>query len=84
MVEQTCKSLPYDGITIFSQALIVETINLGDLFTFMISSQNGVSIWKSDFESDEQCDSFYRVVTSINIVSHEKVVVFWQLASDFE
>ena len=75
VIEQTCEVLPHVGISIFSQALVIEAVDLGDLLALMITSQNGDSVWVPDFECDEQSDSLNRVVTSINVIPHEKIVV---------
>jgi hypothetical protein len=50
----------------------------------MISSEDGDSILKSDFEGDEQGHGLHRVVSTINIVPHEQVVRIWGFTTDFE
>ena len=57
-IEQICKIFPYVSITIFSHALIVETINLRDLSSFVISSQDCYSISPSDFDCDKESHAF--------------------------
>ena len=57
-IEQICKIFPYVCITIFSHALIIETINLRDLSSFVISSQNCYSISPSDFYRDKKSHTF--------------------------
>ena len=53
VIEERSEILPNVGISILSQALIVETINLGDLFGLMVTTENGDSLRIPDFHSDE-------------------------------
>ena len=70
-IEETGEVLPYVGITIFSEALIIESVDLRNLLTLVISSENSDSIWIPDLESHEKCDSLNRVISSVNVVSHK-------------
>jgi len=84
VIEQACEILPNIGISVLSQALIIKSIDLGDLLTLVITSQDGNSVWVSNFESDEKSHGLNRVVTSIDVISHEKVVVIRQSTTNFE
>ena len=84
VIEETGEVLPDIGITVLSQALIIESINLGDLLALVISSQDGDSAWVSDLEGDQEGNSLDWVVASINVISHEEIVVVWELSSNFE
>ena len=53
-VEERSEVLPHISISILSEALIVETVDLGDLLTFVVSSQNGDTIRKSYLEAYEE------------------------------
>ena len=53
VVKKRSEILPNIGIAVFSKALIVESINLSDLFAFVVASEDGDSAWISDFESEE-------------------------------
>jgi hypothetical protein len=76
-VEQVGKEAPHIGIPVFSEALVVETVYLGDLPTLVIPAQNGDPLAVSELERNEQSDSFYRVVSTIDVVSHEQIVCVW-------
>lgn len=69
VVEQICEILPNVGIAIFSEAFVVEAIDLSDLAGFVITTENRNSLWVSNLEGNEEGDGFYRVITSINIVA---------------
>jgi len=84
VIEQACEILPNIGISVLSQALIIKSIDLGDLLTLVITSQDGNSVWVPNFESDEKSHGLNRVVTSIDVISHEKVVVIRQSTTNFE
>jgi len=50
----------------------------------MVSSKNGDSFSESDFEGHEQRHCFYRVITSVDVITHEQVICIWRFASDFK
>jgi len=83
-IKQVRKKLPHIGIAVFAHALIIETINLGDLSTFVIASKNSDAFSVAYFETDKQSDCFNGVVTSVYVVTHEEVVSVWRFASDLE
>ena len=84
IVKSVGKMLPHICIPIFPETFVVESINLGDLTTLMISSENGDAVSVSDFQSDEKSDGFQRIISPINIVSHEQVICFRAVAADTE
>jgi len=43
VIEKGCEVLPHVGVSVFSQALIIEPINLGNLFGLVITSKDGNS-----------------------------------------
>tara|TARA_B110000503_G_C6887751_1_gene305421 strand:+ start:148 stop:426 length:279 start_codon:yes stop_codon:yes gene_type:complete len=53
VIEKTCEVLPNIGITVLSEALIIESIDLGDLLTLMVSSEDGDSAWVPNLEGDQ-------------------------------
>lgn len=69
VVEKVGEVLPYVGITILSEALIVEAVDLSDLAGFVVTTEDCNSLRVSDLEGNEEGDGFDRVVTSINIVA---------------
>ena len=76
--------MPDVGISVFPKALIVESINLSDLLAFVISSQDGDSAWVSHLQGDQEGHGLDGVVSSINVISHEEIVVVGKLSSNFE
>jgi len=50
----------------------------------VVATKDGNALGISDFESYEESDSFYGVVTSINIITHEEVVGIWVWAPNSE
>lgn len=52
--------------------------------SLVIASEDGNSVRETHFERDEKCDSLNRVVTTVNIVTHEEIVGFGALTSDLE
>lgn len=53
VVEEVCKILPYVGIAILSEALVIEAIDLGNLAGFVVSTEDCNSLGVSDFEGNE-------------------------------
>lgn len=84
IIEETGEVLPNIGISVFPKALIIESINLCDLLALVISSKDGDSAGVSDFQRHQEGHSLDRVVSSVNIVTHEKVVVIWELTTNLE
>lgn len=70
-VEKFSEELPHIGISILSLTLIIEAIHLRDLPTLMISSENSDSVSVSNLKCDEESHRLYRVVSSVNVVSHK-------------
>lgn len=59
VVEEVGEVFPNVCVAVLSKTFIVETVDLGDLSGFMISSKDGDSGWISDLESDKKCDCFH-------------------------
>ena len=84
VVKKISQHLPYVLTTIFSHTFVVKPINLSYLSAFVVSSQDCEPVWIPYFQNKQECDCFYRVVSSINVVSHKEVVGVWALTSVFE
>lgn len=69
VVEEVGEVLPYVRVAIFSEAFIVEPVDLGDLARFMVATKDGDALRVSDFEGYEESDGLNGIVTSINIVA---------------
>jgi hypothetical protein len=59
-------------------------LHLGDLSALVVSSENCEPISVANLQRDKQSDCFNRIVTSVNVVSHEEVVCVWGLATNLE
>ena len=57
---------------------------MGDLARLVVSTKNGDSFGEAHLQSDEQSDGLNRVVTTIDVVTHEEVVSGWRLATNLE
>lgn len=69
IVEEIGKILPDVRISVFSEAFVVEAVYLSNLAGLVISAQDGDTLRISDFEGNKECDSFDRVITSIDVVT---------------
>lgn len=69
VVEEVGKVLPHVGVAVFSEALVVEAVDLGDLTGLVVSSEDGDSLRVSDLEGDEEGDGLDGVVTSVDVVA---------------
>ena len=76
IVEKVCKVLPDVGIAVFAKTLVVESVNLGDLTRFVVSSEDGDALGIADFEGNEEGDGLHRVVSAINIISYRSHISF--------
>lgn len=70
VVEDIGEVFPDVGIAVFSQALVIKPVDLGDLPGLVVPSQNGDALWVSDLESNEQGDSLDRVVASVDVITY--------------
>ena len=74
VVEEICEVFPDISVSVLPQALIVETVDLGDLTGLVISTEYSDSILVADLKTHQEGDSLDGVVPTINIISHEQVV----------
>jgi hypothetical protein len=71
IVKHIGKELPNFGIAILCLALCVEPIDLCDLSSLMISSNQGNSLGVSQLQEHQKSDGLYTMSATINIVSKE-------------
>ena len=74
IVEQVREVPPDIRVAVLPQALVVEAIHLRDLPRFVVSAQDRHAVAIAQFESNEKRDSLNRVVSSVDIITHEEVV----------
>ena len=75
VVKKLSESKPYVCISILPQAFIIKAVNLCDLLTLMISPKNGDSVGISDFQANKQSYGLHRVIASVYIITHEKIII---------
>jgi len=84
VIEELCELFPNVCVAVFPQAFIIKSIHLCDLSTLMVASKNSESVLEADFQSDKECHSLDRVVTTIDVVAHEQVVGIRWLSTNLE
>ena len=70
--------------TVFTKTFIVKTVDLGDLSTLVISSNQSNSFRIPDFQSQQQQECLDRVVPPIYEVSHKQVIGIRTFSSHLE
>lgn len=73
---------PHIGIAVFSQALVIKPINLCYLSTLMVPSENCNTIPVPELQSDEKGDRLHRVISTVNVVTHEKIISVRRITPD--
>ena len=63
VIKKFSKGFPYVAVSILSGALIIESVNLGDLSGFVVTSEDDNSVFVSDFKGNEESDGFDAVVS---------------------
>ena len=76
VVEEIGEVLPYVGVAIFSEAFIIEPIDLCYLAGFVVATEDGDALRVSDFQSYKESHSLNGIVTSINIITWSVVSIF--------
>lgn len=84
VVEKVGEVLPDIGIAVFAQAFVVEPVHLGNLTRLVVAAENGNPLWVSDLESNKESDSLDGKVSSVNVITHEKVVCVWVGSTNLE
>jgi hypothetical protein len=74
VVEEIGEVPPYVGVSVLPQALVVETVDLGDLARFVVASEDGDAIAVPQLHRDEEGDGLDGVVSSVYVITHEEVV----------
>jgi len=59
IVKDVCEILPDVSVSVFTAALVVETVHLGDLLALMVASKDCEPISESKFKSQKETHCFY-------------------------
>ena len=81
VIENFSAILPWVGITVLSNGLIIEAIHGSDLSGLVITSEKSDMCWVLELEAKEQLECFHGVEASIDEVTHEDVACVWDLAA---
>lgn len=69
VVEEVCEVLPDVCVSVLSETLVVEAVDLGDLARLVVSTEDSDALRVSDLQGDEQGDRFDGKVASIDIIT---------------
>ena len=72
-VEQISEVFPDVRIAVFTKALIIKTVDLGNLAGLVVAAEDGDARGIADFEGDEEGDGFDTVIAAIDIVALQYV-----------
>lgn len=84
VVKEVGEVLPDVCISVFSETLVIEAVDLGDLSGFVVSTEDGDAARVTDFQGYEEGDGLNRVVSTIDIVAHKQIVCVWVRTSNSE
>ena len=84
VIENLSAIFPWVGISVLSDGLIIESVDGGDLSSLVVASKKTNVGGVLKFEAKEQLEGFYRVVTSVNEVTHENIASVWDFSSFIE
>ena len=68
----------------FLGLIIGNNLHLCDLSALVVASENSESVLEADLQGNKECHSLDRVVTTINVVTHEQVVRIRWLSTNLE
>lgn len=69
IVEEVSEVLPDARIAIFAQALVIETIHLGNLAGLVVSAKDGDALRVADLQGNKEGYGFDRVVSAVDVVA---------------
>mmetsp|Transcript_44367 Transcript_44367/g.62263 ORF Transcript_44367/g.62263 Transcript_44367/m.62263 type:complete len:202 (+) Transcript_44367:291-896(+) len=80
VIKSVCNVSPnISSSLVLQKALLVKTIILCNLSTFMISSQKSDPVWIANFVTEQQEVTFKAMITSVHEISKKNIiVVFWR------
>jgi len=84
VIEKIRKLLPNVGATVFFNALIVETIDLGNTAGFVVASDEEHAVLVPDLVENQERDYLNTVEATVNVITKEKIVCVWELTTHLE
>ena len=84
VVENLGAISPHINRAVFPETFVVEAIDLRDLSTFVVASDERDAVRVSDFEGEQQQEGLHRVEATVHEVPHEEVVGLGALATHFK
>jgi hypothetical protein len=82
IVKRVREILPHVGVSVLPKTLIVESIHLRNLPTFVISSKNSNTMTEPNFQGHKQSYGLEGIVATIHVITHKKVVSLWTSSSN--
>jgi hypothetical protein len=74
IIEEIGEVSPDVGVSVLSQTLVIEAVNLSDLARFVVASEDCDAIAIPQFHRDEESDGFDGIVSSVYVITHEEVI----------
>lgn len=84
VVKEISQEFPDVGVAILAHALVIESIDLGNLAALVVPSENCDSLSVAHLEADQKRHGLDGVVPSIYVIAHEQVVGVRRLSANFE
>ena len=84
IIENLSAVLPWVGISVLSDCLIVEAVDSGDLPGLVVASEESDVRRVLEFEAQKKLEGLNRVVTAVHEITHENVSSVWDLSAFVE
>jgi len=84
IVKEVGEGFPNVGVSILAETLVIESIDLSNLTRLVVSAEDGNAILIADLKGDQEGHGLDRVVTAIDVVTHEEIVRVGRVAADAE
>lgn len=72
IIKSVREESPYVRVPVLSAAFIIKPINLGNLSSFMVPSENGNPPGVPDLQGKKQRNSLDRIIPSVDVIAHEE------------
>ena len=84
VIEKASEFLPNFCVSVLTETLIVESIDLSDLLGLVVTTKDCDPIWETNLHANQKADGLNGVVTAIDVISHEQVVGIRDLSANLE